>query len=188
MDGAVIAAIITGSCGAVVALIQLFKPKPQDRVISKASDISDSMVAVGTNINQSYSPTVHNYNAPAQDGDPFSSKVESTPTIANLINDLEHERRPYEASQAHKAYVGLQVCWPVTFYGLWEDTSPGGSYTVRLASLDDIRNAVIVYIDIDDYPKLRVAERGHPAWVEGEIRDIDFGNIFLKNGARITLK
>lgn len=114
------------------------------------------MVAVGTNISQSYSPTVHNYHVPAQDVDAFSNKVESTPTIANIINDLKSERRPYEASQARKAYVDLQVCWPVTFYDLWDDASSVGCYTVRLASLDDIHDAVMVRIDIDDYPRLRL--------------------------------
>lgn len=62
-------------------------------------------------------------------------------------------------------------------------------YTVRLASLKDISIAVIIHkVDINDYPKLRVVDRGHRAWVEGTIRDVSSGEICLEDGARIALE
>ncbi len=188
MDGTTIAAIITASGAVVVGVLKLLKPKPKEGVTSTVGDVTDSMVAVGTNINQTFRPTVHNhYVEPAQNADLFSSKVESTPTIADIMNDLDKERKPYEANQVHKHYVGLRVCWPVTVYGVWEGHR-GGSWTIRLPSADNDRLAVTVRVDIEDYPKLKVVERGHRAWVEGRIRDVNTGDVYLEDGAQITLE
>lgn len=116
MDGTIVAAVITSTASIVVGAFTLLKRKPKKAAItSTVCDVSHSMVAVGEGITQTFSPSVHNHYASP------SRQTESTPTMTDIANDLEKDRRPFEVNHAHKVYVGLQVCWPVTVYGVWED-------------------------------------------------------------------
>lgn len=188
MNSSIIASAVVATGAIVAGILKLLKPKAKEGVTSKAGDVSDSMVAMGTNINQSYSPTVHNHYAePPQNADPFFGKVESTPTIADIMNDLDQKRKPFEANQRYKHYVGLQVCWPVSVYGVWESRPPG-RWTLRLESIESHNHSVIVEINIEEYPKLKVIDRGHPAWVEGKIRSVGIGDVYLELGAKLILK
>lgn len=185
MEGTTIAAIITASGAIIVGGLKLLKPKPKEGVTPMVGSVSDSMVAVGTNINQS--SIVHHHHAePPQSVDPFYGKVESKPSIVEIMEDLAQERKPYEANQRYKHYAGLPVCWPVTVYGVWENPLED-TWTIRLESEAGDRNGVIVEIDIKKYPKLKVVARGHRAWVEGTIRKVD-SDVYLAKGAMITLE
>jgi len=150
--------------------------------------VTGSAVAVGTNINQTFSPTVHNHYAESgQNVTPFSDKTASRPSILEIVEDLGKERKPYEASQIHKHYIGILVSWPVVFYALHEYPHHSG-WTVRLASPENTLYGVSIGIDLERYPKLRVLDRGHKAWVDGKIRAIDSATFYLEDGARITLE
>jgi hypothetical protein len=186
MDGTIIAAIVMASGAIVVGTMKLLKHKQKGRAASTIGDVTDSLVAVGTNIHQTYSPTVYNHYAEPQIAEPFSNR-ESKPTIADIMEDLAKERKPYEANQIPKHYIGLQVCWPISIEGLWQSTF-SDTWTVRLASADYERCMVFVVVDIEQCPKLKVVDRGHRAWVKGQIKHVDWGEIYLEDGARITLE
>ncbi len=201
------AAIITASGAVVAGAFQLLKPKPNENnksSVGSVSDssvdslsnsiegsVSDSMLAVGTDINQTFSPTVHIHQVePARDEGSFSSKVESRPTIVEIMDDLNKERKPYERTQVHKHYIGLPVCWPVTFYGVWPPPSylRDPSWSVRLHSIHNERYGVNLHLDLEQYPRLKIADRGHRAWIEGQIQRADSEDVYLEDGAKLTLE
>jgi hypothetical protein len=98
------------------------------------------------------------------------------------------ERKPYEATQRYRHYVGLQVCWPLTVCGVWETIEPGRS-TLRFESPEvGEHHSVYVEIYIEEYPKLKVVDQGHRAWVEGNISRVDAGEVSLGKGAKVTLE
>jgi hypothetical protein len=186
MEGTTIAAIIAASGAVAVGALKLLKPKPKEGVTSTIGDVSGSVVAVGTNINQS--SIVHHHHAEqTRSADPFYGKAESKPTLLDIMNDLEKERRPYERSQVPKLYIGLRVSWPVLFHGVWEP-SFGDLASVRLTTRAHRLYGVVTNIDLDKYPKMKSIDRNHKAWVEGKIWRVDSVNVYLEDKAEITLE
>jgi hypothetical protein len=203
MDSSIIVAIIGASATITVGGFTLWRTtqkKPDlveqsaaqvqpGSVTSEVENVADSMVAVGTNINQSFSPTVHHhYEASPSDAVPFAEKVESTPTITEVIDDINKDRKPYEMSQVMKHYVGLPICWSMLFYAVWDDRLEKGGVMVSLKAPENNYHTVVCNIVLDKYPKMRVIDRGHRVWVEGTIRTVDTDAVYLQDGAQITLE
>jgi len=191
MENTTIAAIITASGAVVAGAWALLKPKSKGDASSVVGNMSDSAVAVGTNITQTFAPTVHHHHhdpGSVEDASAFSGKTESKPTFAEIMADLNKERSPFEANQRYKHYSGVRICWPGAFVNVW-DSHPDGRTTVRLAMSADINwDGVTFEVNLNEYPTLRVAEKGHRMWVEGTIRRISHGDIYLEDGALLTLE
>ena len=201
------AAIITASGAVAAGAFQLLKPTAKgshtssigavsDSSVGSLSNsidgpVTDSMLAVGANITQTFSRTVHNhYTEPAHDESSFSSKVESRPTIAEMMDDLNTERKPYEWTKVHENYIGLSVCWPVTLHGVYPPPTylRTHNWSVRLHSIHNDMYAVNLDLDLEKYPRLKVADRGDRAWVEGQIKSTSSYEVYLEDGAILTLE
>lgn len=156
---------------------------------ARISDVSESLVAVGTNIKQHHG-TVQNYYgvAPTPAG-PFAGKVATKPSMVE-IGDAIDSAKPYDQAKIKENYKGVKVSWPVIFSSInqFSRSSSVGIYFVSFNSPDADFLSVSTYIDIDKYPKLKVIDRGHPAWIEGLILTTDLLHIQLADGAEITLE
>ena len=180
------AAIITASGAVAAGAFQLLKPTAKgshtssigavsDSSVGSLSNsidgpVTDSMLAVGANITQTFSRTVHNhYTEPAHDESSFSSKVESRPTIAEMMDDLNTART------LHGVYP------PPTYLRTH-------NWSVRLHSIHNDMYAVNLDLDLEKYPRLKVADRGDRAWVEGQIKSTSSYEVYLEDGAILTLE
>lgn len=194
MDSSMTAAIIAAAASVAVAVISKGRwwakkpdatPETGGNITAQTGDVSESLVAVGTNITQ-HQGTVQNYYgvAPPPAG-PFHGKVATRPSMVEIANAIL-AAKPYDRTQIPKNYTGMKVSWPVIFYSI--NTDFEGSWYVSFVSPDAEYWAVSTCIDIEKYPKLKVIEYGHPAWVEGRILRADVPVIQLEDGAEITLE
>jgi hypothetical protein len=185
MDNSVKAALITVAGGLVVALVKwgLDRKKARRSVIAKTGDITNSLVAVGNNINQHHGG-VQNYYGSQETG-PFAGKVATKPNLFDIVEAFK-TAKPFDRAQLPKNYIGVKVSWPVRFYSIYEGSE--GKWTASFGVPAGTYLTVIVDIDIDKYPKLRVVESGHPAWVEGTIQYTSTALTRLEDDAEITLE
>ena len=159
-------------------------PETGGNITAQIGDVSESLIAVGTNITQ-HQGTVQNYYgvAPLPAG-PFHGKVATRPSMVEIANAIL-AAKPYDRTQIPKNYTGVKVSWPVIFSSI--DTNSEGTWCASFDSPDADYRSVSTYIDIEKYPKLKVIECGHPAWIEGRILRADVRDIQLEDGAEITL-
>jgi hypothetical protein len=194
MDSSIKAAIITAVASIAVAVIakgRWWAKKPDatheagGNITARTGDVSESLVAVGTNITQHQGTVQNYYGGPPPAAGPFNGKVVTKPSIVEIA-DAILAAKPYDRTQIPKNYVGLKVSWPVIFSSI--DTYREGIWSVTFDSPDEKYRSVSADVDLDKYPKLKVIEYGHPAWIEGRILYADVRSIRLEDGAEITLE
>jgi hypothetical protein len=194
MDSSMKTAIIAAVASVAVAVIGKGRwwakkpeatPETSGNITSQVGNVSESLVAVGTHIMQHHG-TVQNYYgvAPLQTG-PFHGKVVTKPSMVEIANAIL-AAKPYERTQVPKNYIGVKVSWPVKFSSIHTDS--GSTWYVTFDSPDAEYRSVSTEIDIDNHPKLKVIEYGHPAWIEGRILRANVRDIRLEDGAEITLE
>jgi hypothetical protein len=154
-------------------------------ITARTGDVSESLVAVGTNITQHQGTVQNYYGVPPQAAGPFNGKVVTKPSMVEIA-DAILAAKPYDRTQIPKNYVGLKVSWPVIFSSIHSHSE--GTWSVMFDSPDAEYRSVSTDVDIDKYPKLKVIEYGHRAWIEGRILRADVRYIQLEDGAEITLE
>jgi hypothetical protein len=190
MDSTLKAAVITGAATVFAAAIGAWKlhissaPKEFRNVTAKTDDIRDSQVAQGNHLKQHHGDVQNYFANPAAAG-PFAGKIATKPTMAEIANAII-AADPYDRTQIPKKYVGLAVSWPVVFSGIEE--APYGGWYATFDSPDEGYRSVVVSIDLEQYPQLRVVTWGHLAWVEGKIHTAGVRIVTLEDGAVITLE
>ena len=169
VDSSIKAAIIAATATVTVAIIGKGKwwakkpdatPATGGNITAQTGNVSESLVAVGTNITQ-HQGTVQNYyvDAPPAPG-PFHGKIETRPSMVEIANAII-AAKPYDRTQIPNNYVGLKVSWPVIFSSIHMDSK--GNWHVSFDCRESEYRSVSTNIDIEKYPKLKVIEYGHPA-------------------------
>jgi hypothetical protein len=189
MDNSIKAAIIAAVATVTAAIIgkgRWWAKKPESasergvNITAQIGDTSHSFIAVGTQ----KQGNIHNYYGFDERADPFPGKVATIPRVVDIA-DAILAAKPYDRNVIHKNYVGLTVSWPVIFSSVNE--SAAGTWQ---ATFDDPKaeyRSVSIEIDIDKYPKLKVIEYGHPAWIQGRILHADVRYVQLEADGEITL-
>ena len=109
-----------------------------------------------------------------------------TPTLpsGNDIAITVDKAPPYQWEQTGRNYVGLQVSWPIIFWGIVP--LKDGTCIVNFAYGDKTWGAKIgVRVKIDDYPRLKTAPRPNSedtrsivhGWIEGKITRVSTGGM-----------
>jgi hypothetical protein len=191
MENTTLAAWIVGGCtivaGGVGVAVGWFKKPKGGQMVVQTGDVSGSVVAVGDN-NTQITGTINNYHAPApvRTG-PFDGKVATRPSIEEILDAVRSNKKPYERVFLPDNYVGLSVSWQVLFSSLHRRSDD--SWSAHFCPPGDrLCRSVSTDLDIEKYPKFKVIESGHPAWIEGKIRRVDLSGIDLEDGAVITLE
>jgi len=154
-------------------------------ITAQTGDISEPLVAVGTSITQHHGAVQNCYGVASAPAGPFRGKVATRPSMVEIA-DAILAAKPYDRTQIPKNYAGVDVSWPVIFSSIHADSV--GTWYVTFDSTDAEYRSVSTKIDIEKYPKLKVIEHGHPAWIEGRILRADVRDIRLEDCAEITLE
>lgn len=192
MDNSIKAAIIAAVATVTAAIIgkgRWWAKKPEStsergvNITAQTGDTTHSFIAVGTNITQNQG-NIHNYYGFDEPADPFHGKVATIPSLVDIANAIL-AAKPYDRNIIHKNYVGLTVSWPVIFSSV--NKSPAGTWQATFDDPEAEYRSVSIDIDIDKYPKLKVIEYGHPAWIQGRILHADVRYVQLEADGEITL-
>jgi len=77
---------------------------------------------------------------------------------------------PYLQGDARQNYEGLSVTWGVELVGIIKRTD--GTY-IQTYSLEQYQELVTFYVDINEYPQLKIMETGQEFVVQGSIIEVD---------------
>jgi len=192
MDSTLKAAIISAAAvlaAAVIGAWKLWAPSARSKtgnISAQTGDVSDSQIALGNNNNQ-HQGGVQNYYG-SQDTGPFAGKVETKPSMAEIIQDFR-SAKPFDRAQLPNHYVGVLVSWPVQFSSI--EPSDDNQWCASFGYCGPDQESyltVMVDIDIEKYPKLRIVSAGHRAWIEGTIKWTSGSLTRLASDADITLE
>ena len=203
MSATVIAGWIAGGCSIAAALITILlkrKPKKTSTALVKVTgnatsivvsgSVSSSPIAVGESINQTFTSTTNNIisNLPQS-----IEKKASRPSPVEIDRALR-DAKPFDKLQIIHNYDGLEVSWPCTFSSITRHDDSWFMVTFKSIpdEIDKSRDVTIfANIRVEDYPKLKIVDCGHPAWIEGRIKSVHpiiSGVISLEDNPKITLE
>jgi len=190
MDSSTIAAIIAGLATVTAATIGLVKKKSNVANSANGSTVgntSESNVAIGSNITQSYQGVTHNYyGATLPDSLALHGRVASKPSLVEIAQAIQ-SAKPYDQILMSRNYVGLSVSWPVIFSSIREGDE-SNSWYVSFDSPEKHFIWVSAYLDIEKFPKLKVIDSGHPSWIEGRIVSVSTSHVQLEANPKIILE
>jgi hypothetical protein len=104
--------------------------------------------------------------------------VEKKPTrpYPREINQALARAKPFDRLQIRHNYDDLEISWPCTFAALLPQGN--GAYNVYFHSIPPDDNPyshelIWTKVRVEDYPKLKIMDEGHPAWIEGRIISLE---------------
>jgi hypothetical protein len=184
MQPSTTAATITAVATIIAAVIGLLKFGGSARR-SKVKHSTNSNIAIGDNINQTYQNSTYISLSSTEVGS-IPTEIPSRPSLVE-ISDAINAAKPYDKIQISKNYVGLLISWPVVFFSFQKDDDENQWY-VSFHSLEKHFVSVSTYIDIDKYPKFKVVDSGHRCWIKGRIESADSLGVHLEDDPDITLE
>jgi hypothetical protein len=186
MDHMLIGSII-GALGAIGAgAIGVFKRKDRSSSVSigaiNNAEASESAIAIGSNIKQNFQSTNNYFNVEA----PTTKKNISKPDPVDIWRAVA-AAKPFEKHQIENNYQGVSVSWPVKFSSI-SPRDENWSVSFWYENTEVAYLSVVATIDIEKYPKIKIIDKGHQAWIQGRICWVNAPLIALEDNPEISLE
>ena len=104
-------------------------------------------------------------------------------TLEDIINDIE-SRPPFQRDEAVKHYIGARFRYSGFLFGLYKREN--NQIMIVLAPKGLALRSVRCLVNVNAYPELKVIHEGSEMTVEGKIKDISAGDIYLEEVAILS--
>lgn len=79
-----------------------------------------------------------------------------------------------------KNYEGLKIKWLVELFSIYKENNPNKVKLVLIKSKEDCFPTIWTNVSLDNYPELKIANRGTKLWIAGKIIEVEKLSVWVE--------
>jgi hypothetical protein len=180
------AAVLVAICGFLWRRLSKKTPRADGRTSSATVQVSHNNAVALTFANGASvgapviigSTITHNETHVAVQPEQAPIRKVSFPTPLEIQHAVD-QTPPFQQDERRRHFIGQKVQWPVHFYSV--DPARGGGYDASFYFRENYDSEMVAcWVDVDEYPMLKIIKRGHVVWIRGEISQVGRGYISVR--------